>query len=1107
MPTKEKQTLSSIREELNSKQGRQFWRSIEELTESEEFLELIRNQYPRQASLLGDAIDRRRFLQVMGASFALGGLTACNPIAAPTDKIVPYVRAPEEILPGKPLYYATSMVLGGFASGILVETHMGRPTKVEGNPDHPASLGATSAYAQASVLDLYDPDRSKNVLYYGQPRPFDVFLRDVREFLPASKAKQGAGIRFLSETVTSPTLTAQFKTFLETYPQAKWYQYDAVNRDNYHEGTRLAFGSYAHPVYHFDKADVVVSLDANFLGDGPGAVRYTKDFSKRHRVRKDQKEMSRLYVAETMPSVTGTVADHRMAAKPSEILGLAKRIAAGVGVPVKDAPAGGANDKWITALIEDLKKNKGKSVVLAGDNQPPAVHALAHAINQSLENNGKTVTFTEPLEATLPNQPSPQKQAESLKQLVQELDAGQVELLIILGGNPAYTAPADLQFGDKVKKAKTAVHLSSHYDETSVNCHWHIPQSHFLETWSDACAFDGTVSIVQPLIEPIYKESKSAHELLVAFLDQFNQSSYSVVREFWMKQLQLSGEGFETAWRRALHHGFLAGKGAAQAPAAAPAPASTPSPAAGTAAGVAAATKPAEPKPTEPKPAEASSAKPADKAATEKPYVMQPEKTVTAQLDAVATAVAGMAAPTSKSLEVHFAPDPGAFDGRFANNGWLQETPKPITKVTWENAVHLSPKTAAQKNLKSEDLVEISFGGRKIATAPVWVVPGHAEDSVTLHLGYGRSRAGQVGNDIGFNVFALRSTTSLWGGDGLSLNPTGDTHHLASTQLHFRMEDRELIRIGTLEEFQKLLDGKNAEKPSFVKEKVDLEIEEENKKKEPMTVFTPSDHIDDPKGYQWGMSVDTSACTGCNACVVACTAENNIPVVGKLEVLRGREMHWMRIDQYHTGSPDDPDIYVQPVMCQHCENAPCEVVCPVEATSHSTEGINEMTYNRCVGTKYCSNNCPYKVRRFNFLAYSDYDTPVLKLGRNPNVTVRSRGVMEKCTFCVQRVNAARIEAEKRGTPVEDGEIVTACQGACPAEAIVFGNINDPHSKVSKLKEEPTNYDLLAEINVRPRTSYLATVRNVNKDIPKTADKPEWEHNSLSEESKTWLLPS
>ena len=1009
--------LNAIRQRLSSARGPEYWRCLEELADRAEFKELVQREFPRHAAALGEAMDRREFLKLMGASLALAGLSGCvsSAPAPPDEKIVPYVDQPEQIIPGKPLYFATAMPLRGFGRGVLAESHMGRPTKVEGNPDHPASLGATDAFAQASVLGLYDPDRSQAINNAGRISTWNKFLAALNAELEAQRLSQGAGLRLLTETVTSPTLAQQISTLLTKYPKAKWHQYEASPGDSARQGSRLAFGEAIDALYRFEAADVVLSIDANFLFEGPGSVRYARDFADKRRVNGSKTDMNRLYAVESMPSVTGAMADHRLALPPNAIEVFTRLLAKGMGLSVAGAeprplPRWG---KWLSALIRDLESHRGRSIILAGDQQPPIVHALVHALNHALGNVGATVNYIDSVAA------NPIHQTESLRDLARDMEANAVQVLLILGGNPAYTAPADLDFAAHLVKSNFNVHLSLYEDETSALCHWHIPEAHYLESWSDVRAYDGSATIIQPLIAPLYG-GRTAHEVVAAFGGDPGRSSYEIVRDFWRRRLTVND--FEAAWRRALHDGVVAGS--AFAP---------------------------------------------------KPVQIRAVSSFDAQLSKAALGRKRRAADAEDSLEFLLRCDPTILDGSFANNGWLQELPKPFTKLTWDNAVLMSPATAKKFGISYRigttggehgtihvDLVEMELEGRRLR-GPAWILPGHADDCVTLHLGHGRTRAGKVGTNVGFKANLLLSTTIGPQGGGLRLRKTGERYALACTQFHHLMEGRDLVRAGTLDEYRK--------KPGFAHE-----MKEQGR---PAQSMYPAVRYD---GYAWGMSIDTNACIGCNACVIACAAENNVPVVGKREVMRGREMHWIRIDRYYKGDLDNPQTVHQPVPCMQCENAPCELVCPVGATTHSHEGLNDMTYNRCVGTRYCSNNCPYKVRRFNFFLYSDFKTESLKLLRNPDVTVRSRGVMEKCTYCVQRINQAKIDAEKADRKVRDGEIVTACQQACPTQAIVFGDINDPDSRVAALKAQPLNYGLLAELNTKPRTTYGAKLRNPNPEI-------------------------
>ena len=1002
--------LVAARARLAQQGGKRFWQSLEELSDSKEFRNFLENEFPANAERESDAegINRRDVLKLMAASAAMGGLGACTKL--PMEKIVPYVRPPEEIIPGKPLFYATSMPLGGVATGLLVESHMGRPTKIEGNPEHPGSRGGTDVFTQASILGLYDPDRSQTVVFEGRLSSWTDFIAAMGN-ARTSLAAKGSGMRLLTRTVTSPTLGAQIRGLLEKYPEARWHQYEVCGGDSVRGGTRLAFGKPINPVYHFEQADVVVSLASDFLASGAGHVRYTRDFSSRRDLAAGpSSRLNRLYVVESMPTNTGAMADHRLPLRASEIEDFARQLAAIVGVSVPastNTSTAKVPANWMTALGRDLSSRRGSSLIIAGEEQPPFVHALAHAMNAALGNVGKTVVYTDSLEV------NPVNQLESLRELVGDLNADRVDFLVILGGNPVYDAPADLNFGSAFLKAKLRVHSGLYNDETGELCHWHVPAAHYLESWSDARAFDGSVGIIQPLIAPLYG-GRSAHEIISAIVGD-NKSGFNLVRDYWQTERPEKDKSFEALWETTLHDGVMAG--------------------------------------------------------TSLPPVSVPLRS-----DFVGQASAP-AAGDANALELVFRPDPAIGDGEFANNAWLQEVPRPITRLTWDNAAMVSPATAAQLGLRSGDYVALKLGSRE-ARAGVFLVPGHADNSLTIHLGYGRTRAGKVGTGPGFNAYLLRTSAAPWTARGVEIEKLGKKYAFASVQHQYTIDfeghpadeesenafRRDLVQIATLEEFRK--------NPDFAKNPADQSTKG-------LSIYPGFKY----EGNAWGMSIDLNRCVGCNACVVACQSENNIAVVGKDQVIRGRSMHWIRIDTYFRGGLDNPEMYYEPLPCMQCENAPCEYVCPVGATTHSPEGLNDMTYNRCVGTRYCSNNCPYKVRRFNFYLYSDYKTPSLYAMRNPNVTVRSRGVMEKCTYCVQRINAAKIRSEEEDNrAIRDGEIVTACQQACPAEAIVFGNINDPNSRVAKLKAQSRDYSLLEDLNTRPRTTYLARVRNPNPEI-------------------------
>ncbi len=997
--------LAAVRQNLRSRSGPEYWRGLEQLADTNEFRDFLHREFPREASVMESAVDRRNFLKIMGASLALAGLTS-SCYRQPTEHIIPYVKPPKEMVPGTPMYFATAMPLSGYAIGLLAESHTGRPTKIEGNPKHPAGTGtgATDVFSQASVLSLYDPDRSTTALKQGRISTWDTFTTDMDILINGEKDaagnkvseglrdQGGVGIRILTETVTSPTLAAQIRAALNDLPAARWHQYEPAGRDSARLGALLAFGEYAETQYDFTKADVVLTLDADFLVSGPGSVRYANDFAKRRRADGAHGKMNRLYALESTPSLTGAMADHAKHVRPSQVEPIARAIARLVGVDAPGADVEGDLHHWVSAVADDLKQHAGAVLVVPGEGQPPSVHVLAHAMNHALGNVGVTVKYTAPVEA------QPTNQHESLRELVRDMEAGKVSTLIIIGANPVYHAPADVDFLAAMQQVGHRIHLGQYVDETGVHCHWHVPEAHYLESWGDALAFDGTATIIQPLIISLYG-GKTGIELMAALFGK-GGNGYDIVKKHWQDR---HGEsGFDGFWQSALSNGFVEGT-----------------------------------------------------ALSEKPVTLKPAP----------AANFTSANPGDGELEVVFRPDPHIGDGRWANNGWLQELPKPLTKLTWDNAVIVSFNTAQKLGLNNFDVVEVKSGDHSVK-GQVWIQPSHPDDTVTLHLGYGRTRAGQVGNGAGFNAYLLRPSESPYFICGALLRRISSGPQLARTELHHTMtqEGRPLARVGTLQEYEA--------DPGFAQHMGHVPPED-------MTLF-PKHEYD---GYAWGMSIDLNVCTGCNACTIACVAENNIPVVGRDQVIKQREMHWIRVDRYYKGDPaGEPEVVHQPVPCMQCENAPCEVVCTVAATMHSEEGLNDMVYNRCVGTRYCSNNCPYKVRRFNFLEYSDTTTPVKQLVYNPDVTVRTRGVMEKCTYCVQRINLARIQAKTEDRKVRDGEIVTACQAVCPASAIVFGDIRDEKSEVYKRKRDPRDYALLGELITRPRTTYLAKIRNPNPEL-------------------------
>ena len=924
-------------------------------------------------------LDRRDVLKLLAASAALATGACSGP---PEEKIVPFARAPEMAIPGKPLFYATSVSSRGYGMGVLVETNEGRPTKVEGNPLHPASLGSTDPFTQAAVLQLWDPARSQTVLHEGQVATWPQFLAAMEARLTELERARGAGLALLTGTVCSPSLQWQLTQLRERYPEARWYQYDPLHADNELRGGELAFGRAIDTRYRLDRVQTLLTLDADFLSCEPYSVRYARDFAGRRNP--DRGAMSRVYTVESSPGLIGAKADHRVALPPSRIEQLVLHLARALGVETPyegDSP----EPRFSAALLEDLRRSPGAALILPGRALPPQIHALVHMLNHRLGGAGTTFEHIEPV-AFMPT-----PQLESIRALSESISAGEVRMLAMLEGNPAYDAPADLDFSSRLRSVPETVHVSLYVDETSANCRWHVPRTHEFEAWSDLRGFDGTLGIVQPVIAPLYG-GHSIHEVLNVLLRSSTNSGYQTVRAHWQRTFNHGGD--DEQWRKALRDGIVA-----------------------------------------------------NTAAT--PVTVSPRPPST-----------GFTPAKAESLAAIFTADSSLLDGRFANNVWLQELPRPMSKLTWDNAAYVSPRTAARLGVATGDEIELQRGQRAVR-AGVWILPTHADDCITLPLGYGRTHAGPAGSGVGFDAYRLRTADSPWVAD-IRVRRTGEHRWLVSTQHHARMEGREIVRTATAEEF--------ARDPHFATT--------EKKERVPEHTLYP-DYPHD--SYQWGMVIDLNACIGCNACTIACQAENNIPVVGKEEVDRGREMHWIRIDRYYSQDSGRLDTDFQPVPCMHCERAPCELVCPVEATTHDSQGLNLQVYNRCIGTRFCSNNCPYKVRRFNFLQYSNESSEPLKALQNPDVTVRQRGVMEKCTYCVQRIQRGRIEAQELGRRIADGEVVTACQAVCPTQAITFGDLNDSHSLVRKLKSSPRNYSLLAELNTRPRTTYLAQVRNVRTE--------------------------
>jgi MoCo/4Fe-4S cofactor protein with predicted Tat translocation signal len=978
--------------------AREYWRSLAELAgakvaEETEFAEGA--DFP-------PSVSRRAWMKLLGASMALAGVAGCERQRG--EKILPYTHTPRHVTPGVPRYYATSLSLDGFATGVLVESHDGRPTKVEGNPDHPASLGATTAIDQATVLGVYDPDRARAPRVPAGPATWQAFF--VR--FAGERADRGAGLRFLLEPSGSPLLGELVSRVRARFPAARFTFHGAASPSFAAEGGRLAFGVPVQPQYDFRRADVVLALDDDFLAAGPFSVAHARQWAERRRPSSPSASMSRLYVVETMLTPTGSVADHRLRRKPSAVVHVAARvaaeIAAGPGALGKRLPAPvlaalarfreGAVDPVIPALARDLVLRAGASVVTVGRGQPPVVHALGHLVNAMLGNAETAWTIA-------PTLVGAGDAEQDLGALAAELDRGAVDTVVIVGGNPVYSAPADHELGRRLARVKDVLYLGEYEDETAAVAGWFHPAAHVLETWADATAHDGTTSIVQPLLEPMYG-GRTAAQILALFTGRDYPDAHRLLRERWERQL--AGGDLEARWAAALQTGLFAGS------------------------------------------------------ASKRQHTEIAPPALIAALAALP-----VTPPASGGLEAAFALDPNVHDGRFTNNPWLLEHPQPITHLTWDNAAQLSPSTARRLDLADEDVVLLELGGRRVR-APVLVVPGHADDAVTLYLGWGRTGSESLARDVGFDANALRTARAPWFAPGLSITKVrGERYPLARTQLHNSVEGRPIALSATLARYR--------EDPGFTSEQ-----------RGPVPSLLPPVST---AGEQWAMTIDMSICTGCSACVVACQAENNILVVGKPQVLNSREMHWIRIDSYFHGDPEAPRVVHEPMLCQHCERAPCEYVCPVNATVHSPDGLNEMVYNRCVGTRFCSNNCPYKVRRFNWFDWNKREPanqgPVL-LQRNPDVTVRQRGVMEKCTYCVQRIREVEIHARVEDRAIRPGEVVTACQQACPTGAIQFGSLRHTETTMVRWREEPRSLQVLHELGTSPRTMYLARIDNPNPEI-------------------------
>ncbi|HSP99864.1 MAG TPA: 4Fe-4S dicluster domain-containing protein [Candidatus Dormibacteraeota bacterium] len=981
---------------MSGSHERRYWKSPGELVASAA-IQPGPDEFPAGAADAPEGITRRTMLQLVGGSLSLAGLAACR---RPVEYIVPYVNAPEDVVPGIPRQYATTMPFGTSALGVLVESHEARPTKIEGNELHPASRGAASAWAQAAVYGLYDPDRARFPSRAGDATAqlaWKDFVDYWKTLHTALAGDQGGGLAVILEPFASPTAVRLVTKLTRRFPRARVVAYAPVGGENVSAGIATATGTAYEPVYHLDQARVILSLDADILLEDRDAVRHARGFAAGRRAAAPGEAMNRLYVVESVLTITGVAADHRLRLQSGRVAAFTTALAAELGMGPASGTATDIDRRWVQAVAGDLKANLGRCAIIAGAHQPAAVHAAVACLNAGLGNVGGTVTYVNAPETMRSSTPA-------LQQLADEMRAGAIKTVVVLGGNPVYDAPADVDLGGALANVANRIRLGSHVDETALACEWRLPEAHFLEAWGDARSVGGPLSVVQPLIAPLFG-GKSVIELLALLESGEEVPGYDLVRETWQAAL---GGDFEPTWKRVLHDGLLAGS---------------------------------EPTPASPLPIDM------------------------APLAALAADPLTAAAPaTAESLEIVFRPSAAVYDGRFANNAWLQELPEPISKLTWDNAALLSATTARALGVESGDLVRLVLHERELEAA-VMVLPGNADGSLTLALGYGRPAAGRIGTGVGFNAYRLRTSRAAGFDTGLSVQRTGRRHPLAMTSEHWSMEGRVIVQEATVEEYRRQPDLARAHEATLP------------------TVGSPWEERSYAASPQWGMTIDLNACIGCNACIVACQSENNIPVVGKDQVSRGREMQWIRVDRYFSGRPDAPEsIVFQPVPCQQCENAPCEQVCPVAATMHDGQGRNVMVYNRCIGTRYCSNNCPYKVRRFNFYNFTRDMPDTLELAQNPNVTVRARGVMEKCTYCVQRANRARIDAKLAGRELADGDVRTACQQTCPTQAIQFGDIRDPGSAVATHKASPRNYPLLPELNTRPRTTYLMRLRNPNPEL-------------------------
>jgi len=1001
---------------MSKQQQQTYWRSLNELANNDEYRKFVDREFPENASELKDGYSRRNFLQIMGASIALAGFAACR---KPVQKIVPQTRMPEYQVSGQQVFYATSIPFLGYNTGLLIETNAGRPTKIEGNPDHPSSLGSTNTYQQAAILDLYDPDRSRSVKFNGEARSFQDFVTATGEQLNATSR-----VVFIAEANSSPTLARLKTEALAKFPNASWVVYEPFGEENQLLGSKIAFGRKLRVSPELENAKVIISLDADFMGTGADNVRNIKAFTKGRRISSTNDSINRLYVAEANYSLTGTNADHRLRIKSSDIKPFIFALAARLSGSISGLSAfsGYSNDfsthEWISVLAEEISSNAGQTVLLAGADHDAETHAAVAAINFAAGNAGKTVHYLE----------VPGVDAEDQHQLfadvIEQMANGSVDAAILVGTNPVYNAPKDLQVADALSKVPFTAHLANHTDETSKVCKWHVHRAHFLEYWGDGFDFNGVPSVIQPMIQPLFG-GKSEIEFIGAIV---RGQQIDATVEVQSTMASITGSASNSTWRTLLHDGFISGF-----------------------------------------------------------QFNEPTLSLSNSFAEVVGQISSNLRTSGSDIEVTIKPNATLFDGRFSNNGWLVELPDPITKMTWDAVALVSPTTADSLGIRTRkfgdymyDTLRIEVNGRSVEM-PAWVLPGHVDDAITVTTGYGRQGIGRVANGVGFDAWELYTTTTRLYGKSASVSTTGTKYELATTQDHHSMEGRPFVREASIGEYR--------DNPLFAAKMVYVPGRKEGEEFA-INLFTEQTFPEHQP--QWGMAIDLTTCIGCGVCTIACQAENNIPVIGKTEVRRGREMHWIRTDRYFSGDVNgNPQVVHQPIPCMQCELAPCEQVCPVAATTHSDDGLNQMTYNRCIGTRYCANNCPFKVRRFNFFNYPvEYltkgdDPEVIQMAMNPDVSVRFRGVMEKCTYCVQRISRAKIQTKLdtgNSSKPADGTVKTACQQACPADAITFGDLTDKNSIVSRTKANERNYLLLEELNIRPRTSYLAKIRNPHGNL-------------------------